>query len=73
MTCLARPYVTLTALARQLGLPARWLKAEALAGRLPHLRVGCHLKFEVPAEQAALSRRAEEAGDAWRSARREPA
>ena len=48
-------------LAERLNLPARWLRAEALAGRLPVLRVGRRLRFNVDAvEQALLERAAEE-------------
>ncbi len=41
-----------------LKLPVRWLKAEALQGRIPHLRVGRRLLFDVQAVQRALAARA---------------
>lgn len=58
--------IGLHALAIQLGLPARWLRAEALAGRIPVLRVGHVMLFSLSAVRAALVLRAAEmtaAGD----------
>ncbi len=46
------------ALARLLKLPARWLKAEALAGRIANLRVGRRLMFNPKAVERALAERA---------------
>jgi hypothetical protein len=51
--------VRLIGLSVALGLPRAWLKAEALAGRLPCLRVGRNtLLFDPDAVRAALARRA---------------
>ena len=40
--------VVLGAMARRLGVPTRWLRAEAEEGRLPHVKAGNTLLF-VPA------------------------
>ncbi len=45
-------------LALELGLPREWLKAEAEAGRIPCLRVGRRLRFNLRAVERALSERA---------------
>lgn len=50
--------VRLLTLARDLNLPATWLRAEALAGRIPCLRVGRTLLFNVDAVRKALDDRA---------------
>lgn len=42
-------------------LPARWVKDEALAGRLPVLKVGRRLLFDIDAVERALVERAGEA------------
>jgi hypothetical protein len=42
-------------LARRVGLPAGWLREQALAGRLPCLRVGRRLLFDLAAVQRALA------------------
>lgn len=52
--------VTLRELAARVGLPRQWLKQEAAAGRLPCLRVGRTLRFNVEAVESALARRAAE-------------
>jgi hypothetical protein len=49
------PLCGIHALARRLGLPAGWLKAEANAGRIPCLRVGRQLRFNPVAVEAVLS------------------
>jgi hypothetical protein len=52
---------TLTSLAdlsAQLRLPRQWLRAEALAGRLPCLKVGRKLLFNPGAVEKALAERA---------------
>lgn len=36
----------LGAMARRLRVPTTWLRAEAEAGRIPHLRAGCALLFD---------------------------
>jgi hypothetical protein len=44
--------------ARRLRVPAGWLRSEALAGRVPVLRAGRRLLFNVDAVRAALLERA---------------
>jgi hypothetical protein len=56
--------VNLIGLAARTHLPAAWLRAEALAGRLPCLRVGRKLLFNVEAVRAALYERAATAREA---------
>jgi hypothetical protein len=53
-----RTPITLIGLARQTCLPREWLLQEALAGRLPCLRIGRMLLFDLAAVQAALCERA---------------
>ena len=50
--------IALIGLAALLRLPRAWLRAEALAGRIPCLRVGRRLLFDPDAVRAALARRA---------------
>ena len=50
--------ISLIGLARELNLPPAWLKAEASAGRLPHLRVGKRLRFNREPVARALAERA---------------
>lgn len=45
-------------LALALKLPARWLKAEAQAGRIPVLHVGHRLRFNIEAVERMLAERA---------------
>lgn len=54
--------VSLPALAAALRLPEDWLKAEADAGRLPHLRIGKRYRFSLSAVEAVLVTRATSAG-----------
>jgi hypothetical protein len=51
-------FANLRRLASRTGLPAAWLKAEADAGRIPCLRVGRSLKFNVEAVERVLAERA---------------
>lgn len=53
-----RPPVRLLTLARDLNLPSAWLRDEALAGRIPCLRVGRTLLFNLDAVRKALDERA---------------
>ena len=53
-----RTFVPLPTLAYRLGLSGSWLKAEAEAGRLPCLRVGRKLMFNIEAIEATLVERA---------------
>jgi hypothetical protein len=47
----------LGAMARRLRVPATWLRAEAEAGRIPHLRAGRVLLFDPEAvERIVLNR-----------------
>jgi hypothetical protein len=48
----------LRSLASLLKLPAAWLRTEALAGRIPSLRVGRRLLFNPVAVEEALLKRA---------------
>jgi hypothetical protein len=50
--------LSLPRLAAQLRLPREWLRAEALAGRLPCLRVGRKLLFNLSAVERELAERA---------------
>lgn len=55
MLCvMSKPYITLIALHRATGLPEAWLRREALAGRIPHLRVGRRLMFNLDAVRASI-------------------
>jgi excisionase family DNA binding protein len=49
-------------LAARLRLPIRWIKAEAKAGRLPHLRAGRHWLFNKQALLTHLTDRASREG-----------
>lgn len=51
--------VTLYELADALELPAKWLAAEAKAGRVPHLEIGRKLMFSAEAVRLALFERAQ--------------
>jgi excisionase family DNA binding protein len=56
--------LTLNRLAAELRLPRDWLRREAKAGRLPCLRVGRRLVFNLAAvEQALADRAASPAGE----------
>jgi len=44
-------------MARRLRVPATWLRAEAYAGRLPHLRAGTSLLFDPEAVERVLHER----------------
>lgn len=51
------PFVSLLTAAQSLGVPAAWLKSEAKAGRVPHLRAGRRLLFNpVLVERVLLER-----------------
>ncbi len=47
-------------LADRLGLSAKWLRREASAGRIPHLRAGDRTLYNVDAVERELVRRASE-------------
>lgn len=48
----------LVRLARRLRVPQRWLRLEADAGRIPHLRAGSGYLFSVSAVERILAERA---------------
>jgi len=50
--------VNVWGLSRRLNLPVAWLRNEAIEGRIPALRVGRHLRFNVIAVERALAARA---------------
>jgi hypothetical protein len=50
--------LTLAAMARRLRVPSPWLKAEAVAGRLPGLKTGDGWLFHVPTVVRHLEDRA---------------
>lgn len=47
-------------MARYLGVPVGWLKSEADAGRIPHLKAGRSYLFNPEAVEAVLAKRAAE-------------
>ena len=49
---------SLPALADALKLPKSWIKAEADAGRIPHLRIGKRYRFSYEAVVRALAEQA---------------
>lgn len=52
-------FVPLHQAASRLGVPAAWLKAEAHAGRVPHLKAGRRILFSTEAAERALLARAQ--------------
>lgn len=54
--------IGIAVLANRLRLPIRWIKSEAIAGRLPHLRVGRQWLFSEKAVRAWLASRAAREG-----------
>lgn len=50
--------LSLPALAEALKLPESWLKGEADAGRIPHLRIGKRYRFNRATVVAVLAQRA---------------
>lgn len=54
-------FVPLRMAASSLGVPAAWLDAEAKQGRLPHLRAGRRLLFNVAQTERELIKRSEHA------------
>ena len=55
-------FIPVHALARRLGLPAAWLRAEADAGSIPSLRAGRRLMFNPEDVERVLSKRAWQSG-----------
>ncbi len=54
--------LSLPALAEALRLPETWLKNEADAGRIPHLRIGKRYRFNREMVVAVLAQRAAQTG-----------
>jgi excisionase family DNA binding protein len=54
--------LSLPALAEALKLPQSWIKAEADAGKLPHLKIGKRYCFNRDAVVRALAERAARSG-----------
>lgn len=54
----SKPFVSLHTLSQQLGLPAAWIKAQAVAGKIPSLRTGRRLMFNQTDVQHVLLKRA---------------
>ena len=52
------PLTPLTATARLLHVPAAWLRSEADAGRVPHLRAGTAYLFDIDLVETLLIERA---------------
>ena len=52
------PPVTLSVLARRLRVPVSWLREEAEAGRLPHLKAGRQILFDADTVIGNLRERA---------------
>ena len=60
----AESFVPLRRAAARLGVPTAWLRAEAQAGRIPHLRVGRRLLANPQAvEEVLLDRARKTAGE----------
>jgi hypothetical protein len=54
--------IPLGPLARRLRVPVKWLRDEALAGRVPHLKAGKAFLFDPEAVERVLLERAREGG-----------
>lgn len=50
--------LSLARMSRKLGVTQQWLRDEADAGRVPHLRAGRRYLFDPSAVETALARRA---------------
>ncbi len=57
-TLSTQSFLPLKQTASQLGVPAKWLKAEADAGRVPCLQAGRRILFNLQAVAQALFERA---------------
>ncbi|MCC7172162.1 MAG: hypothetical protein IT459_17080 [Planctomycetes bacterium] len=57
----AKQLVSLPQLSRHLRTPARWLRDEADAGRIPHIRAGRQRLFDLPTVERVLAERAAKA------------
>lgn len=56
--------LSLPALAEVLKLPESWIKTEADAGRIPHLKIGKRYRFNRETVVTVLSQRAAQSGKA---------
>ena len=56
--------LSLPALSDALKLPENWIKAEANAGRIPHLKIGKRYRFDLRTVVAILTERASRRGKA---------
>lgn len=54
----SKTFIPLHALSQRLGLPVAWLKAEAIAGRIPSLRISRRFMFNPNAVEQNLINRA---------------
>jgi len=54
--------LTVGQMARRLRVPVKWLREEAEAGRVPHLKAGRAILFDPEATEAALVKRAKQGG-----------
>lgn len=59
----APQFVSITEASRRFGVPITWLKAEVEAGRIPSLRVGRRLLFNLESVEQALLDRAQQRAD----------
>ena len=50
-------FMPATLAAVRLGVPANWLKAEAAAGRIPHVCIGRRVLFSPAAVERAIAER----------------
>ena len=57
-------FVNLKTAAFELGVPAAWLRRESDAGRIPYLRAGRKILFNIEAVQNVLAERAAQGGGA---------
>jgi len=64
MTTPAPQVLPANQMARYLGVPVSWLKSEADAGRVPHLKAGKSYLFNPEAVEAVLAKRAAGAQEA---------
>lgn len=61
---------SLGAIARRFRIPAKWLRQEAEAGRIPHLKAGRVLLFDPEVVETALRLRLQESHNAWKAVSR---
>jgi hypothetical protein len=54
--------INLYTLSKELNLPVKWLKAKAVEGHIPCLRIGRRFRFNIEAVNAALLKMAAKGG-----------